>query len=265
MQFNASALLIATVLGLGTALIAGYWPARTAGKTSPLEALRPATTASIHRAARWSLIAGVVVMVLAVVLLISGSKGAVGGALLFLIGMVIAAPGLVIPVARLFSPLLTLWFAREGDLARGNLVRQPGRAAITGSTLMIGLAVLMLMAAVVISLRRPDPKSGERQFLQRYSAAAPVDCRIRQRDRRGLRVGGPGAGAAGSRYRWHAALRLGSVSNGQSLEVLGIDPNDLSESRVARIQPGRSRHGVRGAGKRAQRDPDLAGDVFAQA
>ncbi len=73
----------------------------------------------------------------------AGSKGAVGGALLFLIGMVVAAPGLVLPVARLFSPLLTLWFAREGDLARGNLLRQPGRAAITGSTLMIGLAVLI--------------------------------------------------------------------------------------------------------------------------
>ena len=84
-------------------------------------------------------------------MLLTGSKGAVGGAVLFLIGMLIAAPGLVMPVARLFSPLLTLWFAREGDLARGNLVRQPGRAAITASTLMIGLAVLILMAAVVIS------------------------------------------------------------------------------------------------------------------
>lgn len=90
-------------------------------------------------------------MVLAVGLLLTGSKGAVGGALLFLIGMVVAAPGLVMPVARLFSPLLTLWFAREGDLARGNLLRQPGRAAITASTLMIGLAVLILMAAVVLS------------------------------------------------------------------------------------------------------------------
>ena len=133
LQLNASAVLISVVLGLVTALIAGYLPARSAGKTSPLEALRPATTANVHRAARWSLIAGVVLMVLAVVLLLTGSKGAVGGAVLFLIGMVIAAPGLVMPVARLFSPLLSLWFAREGDLARGNLVRQPGRAAITAA------------------------------------------------------------------------------------------------------------------------------------
>ena len=151
LQFNASAVLLAVGLGLATALIAGYLPARTAGKTSPLEALRPEED-SQHSPRRplefdrWRGLHGA-----GGLLLLTGSKGAVGGALLFLIGMLVAAPGLVMPVARLFSPLLTLWFAREGDLARGNLVRQPGRAAITASTLMIGLAVLILMAALVIS------------------------------------------------------------------------------------------------------------------
>ena len=151
LHFNAGAIVIALVLGLVTALLAGYFPARSAGKTSPLEALRPDSTARIHRAARWSLIVGAICMAVGVLLLLSGSKGAVGGALLFLMGLVVAAPGLVVPLARLFSPLLTLWFAREGDLARGNLVRQPGRAAITGSTLMIGLATLVLIAAIVMS------------------------------------------------------------------------------------------------------------------
>src|SRR5664279_5206582 len=55
LQLNASAVVMSVVLGLVTALVAGYLPARTAGKTSPLEALRPATTASVQRAARWSL------------------------------------------------------------------------------------------------------------------------------------------------------------------------------------------------------------------
>jgi putative ABC transport system permease protein len=152
LQLNASAFLIAAALGLLTSLVAGYWPARTAGRMSPLEALRPATEANVRHATRWSLIAGGLCIALAVILLLSGSTGAIGGAVLFLLGMVIAAPGLVIPAARLFSPLLTLWFAREGDLARGNMVRQPGRAAITGSTLMIGVATLVLMAAVVTGI-----------------------------------------------------------------------------------------------------------------
>jgi putative ABC transport system permease protein len=152
LTLTASSLLTPIVLGILTTLIAGYLPARAAGRVSPLDALRPTTAASSRRAARAGLIIGVVVMVVASLLLVGNRQTAAGGALLFLIGMVIAAPGLVLPVARLFSPLLTLWFAREGDLARSNLTRQPGRAAITASTLMIGLAVLILMAAVVTSL-----------------------------------------------------------------------------------------------------------------
>ncbi len=152
LHFSIGAVVIAAVMGILTALLAGYLPARAAGRTTPLEALRPATVASVQKAARWSLIAGAALMGLAILMLLSGSKGAVGGAMLFLIGMVVAAPGLVIPAARLFSPMLSVWFAREGDLAAGNLTRQPGRAAITGSTLMIGLATLVLMAATVTAL-----------------------------------------------------------------------------------------------------------------
>ncbi|MFN8376339.1 MAG: FtsX-like permease family protein [Anaerolineae bacterium] len=153
LNLDFTSVIVAALLGILTALLAGFMPARAAGRISPLEALRPGTPASFSRTARWSLIIGGGMMALAVLMLVFvGSKGAVGGALLFLIGMVVASPALVLPAARLFSPLLTLWFAREGDLARGNMMRQPGRAAITGSTLMIGLAVLVLMAALVSSI-----------------------------------------------------------------------------------------------------------------
>ncbi len=138
-------------LGVLITVAAGYWPARAAGRTSPLAALRPETTSAAQRIARRGFVVGLVIMALAVLLLLSGAKGAAAGALLFLVGIVLAAPGLVMPAARLFSPLLTLWFAREGDLARGNLTRQPGRAAITGGTLMIGLASLIMIAALVSS------------------------------------------------------------------------------------------------------------------
>jgi putative ABC transport system permease protein len=102
-------------------------------------------------------IIGGVMMVIAMIMLVASGESGSSGAILFMIGLIVAAPGLVMPAARLFSPLLTLWYAREGDLARGNLTRQPGRAAITASTLMIGLATLILMAAMV---------SGFDQYLQ---------------------------------------------------------------------------------------------------
>jgi putative ABC transport system permease protein len=225
LRVNAPAIIGAVTLGLATALLAGYLPARAAGRVSPLDAMRPATAASVQRAARWSLVVGVIVMVLAVLLLLTGSRGAVGGALLFLIGMVVAAPGLVIPAARLFSPLLALWYAREGDLARGNLVRQPGRAAITGSTLMIGLATLVLMAALVTSFSSLITSLADANFSSDL-ILLPQSIAIYDNV-----IGADESLAAGLRdlpeVETVGTLRYASAtSGGQSLQVLGIDPSD---------------------------------------
>jgi putative ABC transport system permease protein len=225
LQANPGAFVIAIVLGMLTALLAGYWPARAAGRTSPLDALRPTTTASVERAARWNLIAGGGLMLVSVLMLVAGAKTAAGGAMLFLIGMMIAAPGLVIPAARLFSPLLTLWFAREGDLARSNLVRQPGRAAITGSTLMIGLAVLVLAAALVSAFTGLLENLAGRSFSSDilltpqsvgiYSGVIGADDSLATR----LRAL-PSVAAVGTmRY-------APSTVNSEPVQVLGIDPNE---------------------------------------
>jgi putative ABC transport system permease protein len=225
LQFSIPGFLGAVAIGLATALIAGYFPARAAGKTSPLEALRPATPASMQRAARWSLAVGIGCMALAVLLLLTGSQGAVGGALLFLMGMVVAAPALVVPAARLFSPLLTLWFAREGDIARGNLVRQPGRAAITGSTLMIGLATLVMIAAMVLSFGSLVNSLADANFssdlillpqsIAVYDNVIGADENLANRLRALPEVQDVGT------------LRYASASaGGQALEVMGIDPNE---------------------------------------
>ena len=147
-RLSISAIAIATGMGLITTLLAGFIPARNAGKVSPLEGLRPVSTGEVKRAARWGLLVGMSIVALAV-LLVGSEQTAPLGAIIFMVGTIFATPGLVIPMARLLNPLLTLWFKREGDLARGNLIRQPGRAAITASTLMIGLATLILVVAVL--------------------------------------------------------------------------------------------------------------------
>ena len=223
LQITPGAVLMSVVLGLATTLIAGYLPARAAGRTSPLEALRPETPTGFHRAARWSLIVGGGLMLAAIALLASGSKGAVGGALLFLIGMIVASPGLVLPVARLFSPLLTLWFAREGDLARGNLVRQPGRAAITGSTLMIGLAVLILMFATVSAFDQLVTNLTNRSFSSDIVLIPPAisvyDTVVGANSDLSTKL------AALPETQTVASLRYASAKSAdQTLSVLGIDP-----------------------------------------
>ncbi len=220
---SAGAVISAVALGLLTALLAGYFPARAAGRISPLDALRPPTPVSVNRATRSSLIVGIVLMVLAIVMLLAGGQTAVGGAVVFLVGMVAAAPGLIMPLARLFSPLLTLWFAREGDLARSNLQRQPGRAAITASTLMIGLAVLILMAAMVLALGQLVNTLADRNFasdvfitppsISVYNNVLGADASLEDRLR------------ALPEIETVASLRYASSGlDGTRLEVLGIDP-----------------------------------------
>lgn len=75
-------------------------------------------------------------------------------ALLFLVGLVLVAPALVKPFANAFGILTALLFAREGtgELAQGNLTRQPSRAAITASATMIGLAIVVGAGGMMFSL-----------------------------------------------------------------------------------------------------------------
>src|SRR5258708_37978739 len=95
--FQANVFLGPIALGILTTLIAGYFPARAASRVSPMEGLRPATASNMRRAARWSLIAGLVIMALAVVLLISSPKTTAGGALLVFFWVFGCAPGFFVP------------------------------------------------------------------------------------------------------------------------------------------------------------------------
>ncbi len=215
-------------LGMLCTLLAGYWPARRAGRTSPLEALRPSSGADIHRAARWGLVVGFAVMIVSLLMMLGSTKTTVLGSVLFLVGMVIAGPGLVVPAARLFNPLLTLWFAREGDLARGNMVRQPGRAAITASTLMIGLATFVMIAASVLGFNALIDKLIDTNFssdimvmpttIGTYSSIVGADENLVS-NIRGL----PDVEQVAELR--HAA----SVYDGNRLEVYGIDPQVYPE------------------------------------
>jgi putative ABC transport system permease protein len=143
-------------LGIGVTLIAGWLPARSASRITPLEALRPPVAElSLKRMAGFGFWGGVAMIAIGVMALISGNATFITvGGLLFIVGLVLVAPALVHPIAVLFSKLLALIFARNGtaQLAEGNLSRQPTRAAVTASTTMIALAILVTAASMVSSI-----------------------------------------------------------------------------------------------------------------
>jgi putative ABC transport system permease protein len=144
------------VMGVGVTLLAGLLPARAASRITPLEALRPSVGEfSLRRMAGLGFWAGVAMIVLAIAALLSANPALVGlGGLVFVFGLILVAPALVNPVARLFGRLMALAFARGGTahLAEGNLSRQPSRTAITASTTMIAIAVVVMGATLMSSL-----------------------------------------------------------------------------------------------------------------
>lgn len=143
------------VMGVGVTLLAGLLPAMNASRVAPMEALRPAVGAlSFKRMAGRGFWIGVAMIAIAVAALVTQNVGFIGlGGILFVIGLVLAAPALVNPIAIIFGKLLTLLFARQGtaQLAEGNLSRQPTRAAVTASATMIGLAILVMVASILTS------------------------------------------------------------------------------------------------------------------
>ncbi|HBX70588.1 MAG TPA: hypothetical protein DEH25_14705 [Chloroflexi bacterium] len=148
--------MISVVLGVGITLVAGWLPARSASRLTPLEALRPdvggVTLKRLTGRGFWS---GVVMLALSLLALLSGNAGWLGlGALLLILGLIAIGPSLVAPITRLFGSLAALIFARSGtaQLAESNLNRQPSRAAITASTTMISLAIVVMAASVLSSI-----------------------------------------------------------------------------------------------------------------
>ncbi|CAG0972762.1 ABC transporter permease YtrF [Geobacteraceae bacterium] len=151
--FDIPVFIWALVLGVGITMLSGLLPAISASRVVPLEALRPMVGVAAQRAARRGAWVGAGLIGLAALTLISGApKAAAAGAFLVLIGLVLAGPALVRPIALLFGRLLTVIFAREGQIAQGNMTRQPGRAAITASAMMIGLALIIACAGMMSSM-----------------------------------------------------------------------------------------------------------------
>lgn len=222
--FTAGNFALSISLGLGVTLIGGLYPAVTASRLSPLEALRPAVADIDNASYRRRGIIGAVMAGVAVLLLLSGNSGlATLGAFLFLIALIVAAASLVRPIASVFGRGLTLLFSSEGDIARANMTRQPARSAVTASAMMIGLAVIIAMLGLVTSIF-----AGFFGYLDKSLGAdyliIPQSIVLAQ--------GNVGAGPQLTQQVKNtpgisevSTLRVaGGQMNGNSIEVFGIDP-----------------------------------------
>ncbi len=151
-----SLVIISVVLGVGVTLLAGLIPALAASRVTPLEVLRPNAGDKGQRLSRGLTVAGAAMIVAALAGLLSGNFAAVAlGGLLFLLGLVLIGPALVKPMARVLSAAVALVIAKNGvgELAQGNVTRQPTRSAITASATMIGLAIVVGAGGLMWSMQ----------------------------------------------------------------------------------------------------------------
>ncbi|MBN2115073.1 MAG: ABC transporter permease [Anaerolineales bacterium] len=149
--------LISILLGVTVTVLAGLLPAWNASRVTPLEALRPTVAeAEFKRQTGVGFWIGIVIMVLTVLAILSGQSALIlPGGILFLVGLVLVAPGLVRPFASLFGRAVAFVTIRQGigGLAQSNLTRQPSRVAVTASTSLLGLAVIVAAGGIVTSMK----------------------------------------------------------------------------------------------------------------
>jgi len=220
-------LIVATVLGVGVTVLAGLIPALNASKLTPLEALRPtAAETQYKRQTGFGFVVGVVIITLTIAAILSGQPMfIIPGGLFFLLGLVLIAPALVRPFATAFGWIVALLYARQGtgNLAQGNLTRQPARVAVTASTTMLALAIIVAAGSMVSSLTVTLYELIHDNLGSDYLFVPPS-----------IALWGSNVGArsefadqlkAVEGVEAVSTLRFASAtSNGQAISVLGIDP-----------------------------------------
>jgi len=230
-----SLVVVSIVLGVGVTLFAGLLPALSASRVTPIEALRPALGEAMQRISRIATIVGAVMIVAAILGLLSGNFALTSiGGFFFLVGLVLVAPALVKPIANLFGILLALVFAREGtgELAQGNLTRQPSRAAITASATMIGLAIVVgaggMMFSLTDTVKVMFNKSMGSDYLLIPPSIAIWKGDVGASESLKAKISAvPGVGVVSSLRYAQSSLQSVSLKTGTgetAISVLGIDP-----------------------------------------
>jgi putative ABC transport system permease protein len=176
-QIQTRTVIVALGLGIGITLIASLSPARRATRIAPVAALREGATLPPRLGARRPAIPMTIVVVSAVVLIAGalgvGSLGTtmllVGvGALGLFLGVIMIASRLVRPLAKLVGGPARRLGGPSGRLASSNATRNTTRTATTAGALMIGLALVALVATIASSSRASYRNADEKAVSADY-------------------------------------------------------------------------------------------------
>lgn len=240
LSFSPGTWVAAISLGVGVTVLAAILPARAAARITPLEALRPQVGDVYEAAATRRAWVGLVLILLAIGGMASGVYALIAlGAVLLLAGMSLAASTAIKPITDTFSKAIEAVYRREGFLARANLQRNPGRAGVTASAVMISLALVTAIMAMTSAVVEGYAEYAERatgtdflvipQNLMFSSGTVGADPEFANEVRATRGVGD----VATLRY---APAVVGDLT----VQVVGIDPDDYSRLASFRFSEGSS-------------------------
>jgi putative ABC transport system permease protein len=181
--FKTRTVIVALAVGIIITMIAALRPALRATRVAPIAAAREGALVPPSRWSKYGPAAAYTTVVTAVALMLIGllvsslSTGlrllAVGiGAVALFIGVSMLAPKLVPPLVRVLGWPASKIGGSAGKLAQGNSSRNPARTASTASALMIGLALVTLVAVLAAGLRTGFKNSVDKAFVANYAITA---------------------------------------------------------------------------------------------
>ena len=180
---TAGAAVTAAAVGILVTLAGAYWPARRAGRVSPIRAVLG--DAQVRRTPRKRRIAIGLVLFLPGLIFggsfwfggdsATGGLAAVAGiamTMAMFAGMALLAPFVILPVVRAFAIPLRRLFPASGRLAANALMANPLRTAATAIALTIGLSVVVVNSSMSTSFVATVEDQMDRAFARDFTVQA---------------------------------------------------------------------------------------------
>ena len=262
--FATRTIVVSLVVGTTVTVVASIVPALRATRVPPISAVREGSIPPQSRFAPYAPYVALTTIALAIVslgvgLFVSGLETPVillllgVGAISLFLGVALLASRLVKPLAAIVGwPALRLG-GMAGELARENSIRNPGRTASTAAALMIGLALVTVVAVLGAALRDSTEGAVRDQVAADYVVTSqngfdPLPAAV------GDAVASTDGVELASSVRYDQALADTTES-----EVTGVDPADDRHVLCLRVDgglrgdAGGARHG------RSDRDREVRG------